>query len=137
MDPTTPPVGRHLAARVQGLGLATYLVALPVLIVQRWGSSFHVAHGNLERVLLVLLGALWCGFVATVVLAARQLRAGGHGAGGAYWLAGLFLGLVSVLAPAASASAATTSHSTHLAATPTTSATSLSHLSLLLSLIHI
>jgi len=133
VDPTTSPVGRNLAARVQGLGLATYLVALPVLIVQRWGSSFHVAHGGLERLLLVVLGALWCGFVTTVVLAARQLRAGGRGAGGAYWLAGLFLGLVSVLAPAASASAAISSHTTHLVATPTTPATSLSHLSLLLA----
>lgn len=132
MDRSNSPLGPRLTSLLQGLGIGVYLVAIPVVVVQRWSSSFHVAHGVLERVLLVLIALFWLGFVVTVSRAVRDLRAGAAGNSGAHWLAGVVLGTLTVLAPTA-ASAAPTHAATLSTGVPTASATSLSHLAFLLA----
>ena len=132
MDHSSPPLGPRLASRLQGLGIAVYLVAIPVVVAQRWSGSFHVAHGALERALLVLIALLWLGFVFTVSQAARELRAGANGNSGAHWLAGVVLGAVTVLTPTV-ASAAPTHAVTASTGVPSAPATALPHLAFLLA----
>jgi len=129
VDASTSPVGARLASRVQGLGIAVYILAIPVVVEQRWSESFHSTGGLIERVLLVLVALLWLGFVATVVDAWRDLRSGNASTSGAHWLAGVAIGAVAVLIPSvASASPApVTPVTTHVHA-PTTSASTLAFL---------
>lgn len=132
MDASTPPLAPRLARRAQGFGIAVYLLAVPVVIAERWASSYHVVHGPVVRILLVLVALLWLGFIVTVVRAGRHLRTGGHGTSGAHWLAGAVIGLLSVLLP--SVASASPVHTTPAPlSTPAVASAPLAHLAFLLA----
>lgn len=101
MDTAARFLRRALSGPVPGCGLVLYVLLVPVVVVQRWASSFHVLHGALERILLVALVACWLAVVLTVATAWRRLRRGEQLArSGAVWLAGALLALLSFSSPA-------------------------------------
>ena len=82
-----------MTARIQGCALALYFALLPYVVVSKWRASSMGADGRLIRGLLVVLAALWVGFLCQVVLNVGRLRRGRRVSnGGSAWLAGLHIG---------------------------------------------
>lgn len=83
--------------------LALYVALLPYVVVSRWRAPTPGVAGEVVHGALVLLGALWVGFVAQVARDAVRLHRGRPVGGGASaWLAGLVVWAVAlVAAPAA------------------------------------